>query len=288
VSDDSLNPIIIVGAGRSGTKMLRSIIDSHPDVVCFPKEINYVWRHGNSILNTDELKREHARFEVIRYIRSRFEKLRSKSKSQIIAEKTCANSLRVDFVHTVFPQPRIIHLIRDGRAVAESARRCWKARPQIRYLLEKARYVPPRDIPYYGFRYLRYQFGRFNRHDTRQTSWGPRFAHLDNLVKQRTLIEICGIQWKVCVQTAESAMGNLPAEQAISMRYEDIVGSPLSTMGKLFDQLKLAFTPECQDYVRRAVTADHLNKWQRDLSGRDMQMLMPHIEDELLLHGYEI
>jgi hypothetical protein len=268
--------------------MLRSIIDSHPDVVCFPREINYVWRHGNTTLNTDELKPEHARFEVIRYIRGRFEKLRSKSNSQIIAEKTCANSLRVDFVHTVFPEARIIHLIRDGRAVAESARRCWKARPEIRYLLEKARYVPPRDIPYYGFRYLRYQFGRLTMHDTMQSSWGPRFAGLDELVKEKELIEVCGIQWKVCLEAAESAMRQLPSDQAITLRYEDIVDSPLSTMGELFDQLKLAFTPECQDYVKSSLTADHLNKWQRDLSRRDMQMLMPHIEDELLLHGYEI
>ena len=281
-------PIIIVGAGRSGTKMLRSILTAHPDVVCFPREINYIWRYGNTNADTDELKPEHARPEVIQYIRNKFSKFSMKRNSAIIVEKTCANSLRVDFVHTIFPKAHIIHLVRDGRAVAESARRCWKARPQIRYLLEKACHVPIRDIPYYGSRYLRYQLGRLNMGDAKQSSWGPRFAQLDELVKEKTLIEVCGIQWKVCVQAAESAMKDLPPDQTITLRYEDIIDSSLSTIGRLFEKINLAFTPECQAYVMRTVTAENVNKWQHDLSEQDMRMLMPHIENELLQHGYEI
>ena len=283
-----MKPMIIVGAGRSGTKMLRSILTAHPDVECFPREINYIWRYGNTNADTDELKPEHARPEVIQYIRNQFSKLSKKRNSEIIVEKTCANSLRVDFVHTIFPKAHIIHLVRDGRAVAESARRCWKARPQIRYLLEKARHVPIRDIPYYGSRYLRYQLGRLNMGDAKQSSWGPRFARLDELVKEKTLIEVCGIQWKVCVQAAESAMKDLPSDQTITLRYEDIINSSLATIGRLFEKIKLPFTPECQAYARRTVTEEHLNKWQHDLSGQDMRMLMPHIENELLRHGYEI
>ena len=288
MSYDSLSPIIIVGAGRSGTKMLRAVLTSHPDVVCFPTEINYIWRYGNAKLDTDELTPKHARPEVVRYIRCQFNKLSKKFHSGIIVEKTCANSLRVDFVHTILPKARIVHLVRDGRAVAESARRCWKGQPSVNYLLKKACWVPPRDIPYYAFRYIRYQLGRFSRHDTKQKSWGPRFAGLDELVKEKTLIEVCGIQWKVCVQAAESAMKDLPSDQTITLRYEDIIDSSLSTIGRLFEKIKLPFTPECQAYVRRTVTAENVNKWQHDLSGQDMLMLMQHIENELLQHGYEI
>jgi hypothetical protein len=264
------------------------MLTAHPDVVCFPREINYIWRYGNANADTDELKPEHARPEVIRYIRNQFSKLGNKHNSKIIVEKTCANSLRVDFVHTIFPKAKIIHLIRDGRAVAESARRCWKARPKFRYLLEKARYVPIRDIPYYGSRYLRYQLGHLNMGDAKQFSWGPRFAQLDELVKERTLIEVCGIQWKICVQAAESAMIDLPPDQTITLRYEDIIISSLSTIGGLFEKINLPFTPECQAYVKRTVTEEHINKWRHDLSGQDMRMLIPHIAKELVKHGYKI
>jgi len=287
MNGSSVRPIIIVGAGRSGTKMLRTSLALHPAIRCFPKEINYIWRYGNATLNTDELKPEQARPEVIHYIHSRFNKLSGRNNRNVV-EKTCANSLRVDFVRTIFPDARIIHLVRDGRAVAESARRCWKGQPSVNYLLKKACWVPPRDIPYYAFRYIRYQLGRFSRHDTKQKSWGPRFAGLDELVKEKTLIEVCGIQWKVCVQAAESAMKDLPSDQTITLRYEDIIDSSLSTIGRLFEKINLAFTPECQAYVMRTVTAENVNKWQHDLSEQDMRMLMPHIENELLQHGYEI
>jgi hypothetical protein len=124
--------------------------------------------------------------------------------------------------------------------------------------------------------------------DAKQSSWGPRFARLDELVKEKTLIEVCGIQWKVCVQAAESAMKDLPSDQTITLRYEDIIDSSLSSIGGLFEKINLAFTSECQAYVRRTVTEEHLNKWRHKLSGQDMRMLMPHIENELLQHGYEI
>lgn len=287
MNGSSIHPIIIVGAGRSGTKMLRESLALHPALRCFPKEINYIWRYGNATLNTDELKPEHARPEVIHYIHSRFNKLSGRNNRNVV-EKTCANSLRVDFVHTIFPDARIVHLVRDGRAVAESALRCWKGRPSGRYLLKKARWVPPRDIPYYAYRYIRYQLGRFNRHDTKQKSWGPRFAGLDEFVKEKMLIEICGIQWKVCVQAAENAMRKLPSDQAIKIRYEDIVDSPISTLGRLFDKINLSFTSECQDYLRQNISASNLDKWKDKLSQEDLILLLPHIETELQQHGYEI
>ena len=125
-------PIIIVAAGRSGSKLLRGILASHWDAICFPREINYIWRHGNLDFPTDELQPENARPEVVQYIRKRFDKVRSGQGKQRVIEKTCANSLRVDFVHTIFPEAYFVHLVRDGRAVAESARRRWRARCRTR------------------------------------------------------------------------------------------------------------------------------------------------------------
>ena len=83
-------------------------------------------------------------------------------------------------------------------------------------------------------------------------------------------------------------MKDLPSDQTITLRYEDIINSSLPTIGRLFDKINLPFTPECQAYVKSTVTEEHLNKWQHDLSGQDMRMLMPHIESELLQHEYEI
>jgi hypothetical protein len=111
---------------------------------------------------------------------------------------------------------------------------------------------------------------------------------LDDLVREKSLVEVCGIQWKVCVQAAESALRQLPSTQAITARYEDIVESPLSTLEKLFDKLNLTFTGKCQDYAMQIIIRSNLNKWKDNLSEEDLNLLLPHIEIELKQHGYEI
>jgi hypothetical protein len=286
--DLSCVPIIIVGAGRSGTKMLRSILSSHSEIVSFPREINYIWRHGNATYPTDELRIEHARPEVIHYIRKHFRVLSERHQGARVVEKTCANALRVDFVHAIFPEAHIIHLVRDGRAVAESTRRRWTARPELRYIWEKARWLPWSDIPYYALRYLRYQLGRVHSDHGAGSSWGPRFSGIDGWVREKALIEVCGQQWKACVQAVTAAFTRLPPDQVTTLRYEDLVAAPVEVTERLFDRLDLTFTDESKRYVEHEVRSDYVNKWRSQLTERDLDLLMPHIKVELLRQGYEI
>jgi hypothetical protein len=281
-------PIIVVAAGRSGSKLLRGILASHPEAVCFPREINYIWRHGNLDYPTDELRPEHARPEVVQYVRKRFDNIRSNSGNLWVVEKTCANSLRVDFVHAIFPEAYFVHLVRDGRAVAESARRRWQARPELSYLLEKLRWVPRGDIPFYALRYLRYQWGRWNRTDRAQASWGPRFSGLDRLVAGKPLIEVCGLQWQACVRGASTALEQLPERQTITVRYEDLVNDPVGISEKVFDAVGLSFGSESQTYVEENVRQDFANTWQARLAEEDLGLLLPHLESDLRYFGYEI
>lgn len=282
-----LPPIIIVASGRSGTKMLRGILDSHPHVKCFPREINYIWRHGNCGYPTDELLPEHARPEVVQYIRKRFEALGRGGRDVRVLEKTCSNSLRIGFVHTVFPEAFFVHLIRDGRAVAESARRNWLGHHSLGYLLEKARWVPPVDVPYYALRYFRYQTARFRSPVHAHGSWGPRFVGLDKLVAERSMIEVCGLQWKTCVQRATAALKYVPPDQTVTVRYEDLVRDPVAQSRKIFEAVGLTFAPECERHVVRELHQSNLRKWHDVLTEEDLRLLMPHIGDVLQGLGYD-
>lgn len=280
-------PIILTGAGRSGTKLLRRILARSPETAVFPREINYIWRHGNIDFPTDELTPEHARPEVRAFIREQFVKLSRRQGGRRVVEKTCANTLRLDFVHAVFPEAVIVHLIRDGRAVTESARRRWQARPDPGYLLEKLRWVPVTDIPYYGLRYLRYQLGRL-RGTTggAQSSWGPRFAGLDRLVAEKELVEVCAIQWQRCVRAAEASLERLPAEQTLTVRYEDLVADPAAVARCVYERAGLPFSEACAAFARETVHGGNLEKWRQRLSERELALLLPHIESELRRHGY--
>jgi hypothetical protein len=274
-------PIIIVGAGRSGTKLLRGVLGQHPSLIAFPREINYIWRYKNARCPTDELSAEQATPAVVKYITRRIEQFSAANGSRRVVEKTCANSLRMDFVNAVFPNAQFIHIVRDGRAVAESARRRWLASLDTGYLLEKMQWVPVVDLPYYGLRYLTFQMHRLFSAEKSQGSWGPRFTGLDELVKRFSLIEVCGIQWKACVEAAESASRWLGPERVRTIRYEDLIRDSFKELGQIFEWLRLDFVPNCQTFACQQITSEHTDKWQNVLTNYEQEILLPHIRSTL-------
>ena len=148
--------LVIVGAPRSGTNILRDVLTRVPGLATWPcDEINYVWRYGNRDRPDDELPASAATPSVRRYIRRRFTWVRRRSGSPVVVEKTCATSLRVPFVDAVLPDARYVFIHRDGIDAAASAVQRWNARLDLAYLARKARFVPPSDLPHYARRFLR-------------------------------------------------------------------------------------------------------------------------------------
>src|SRR5688500_17198900 len=130
--------IIIIGAPRSGTNMLRDLLTSLPLVGTWPcDEINAIWRHGNVGYPTDELPPALARPAVRDYIRKAFDRLAQREHLDFVVEKTCANSLRVPFVNAVVPDASYIQIVRNGRDAAASAVSRWTAPFDARYTLRK-------------------------------------------------------------------------------------------------------------------------------------------------------
>lgn len=65
----NFQPVIIIGAGRSGTNMVPDLLTAFPACATWPcDEINYIWRYGNAGFPTDELTAEHARPSVVRIL----------------------------------------------------------------------------------------------------------------------------------------------------------------------------------------------------------------------------
>ena len=86
----SYKKIIIIGAPRSGTNMLRDLLCNIDGVGTWPcDEINYIWKHGNIGSLTDELSPVMATTSVIKYIRNQFNKFAHKEKLGFVVEKTC-------------------------------------------------------------------------------------------------------------------------------------------------------------------------------------------------------
>ena len=281
------SPIIIIGAGRSGTKVLRNMICTHPDLVTWPcDEINPIWRYGHANYPTDELEPEHATEKVKDYIRSQFGYILDKYNGSRVVEKTCANSLRVEYVYEIFPNAQFIHLIRDGRDVAESARRRWTGDVELSYILKKGRWIPFSELPYYIYHFFTNRIKRLLDERDQLKTWGPRFEGIDELAKSKSLIEVCGIQWRQSVTAARRGFEEIPSSQVFNIHYETLAQSPVESFSELFRFLDLELGDDLKLEVENTVTDENIGKGVRKLSKEELEKLMPHIEATLREEGY--
>lgn len=60
---------------------------------------------------------------TVRALRRRFERIRRGAGAEVLVTKRTANNRRLRALETIFPRARFIHVIRDGREVADSLRR---------------------------------------------------------------------------------------------------------------------------------------------------------------------
>ncbi len=275
-------PLIIIGAPRSGTNILRDVLTLLPGLSTWPcDEINYIWRHGNIRYPSDEFTPEMARPEVIKYIRKSFEWVASKYKSQIVVEKTCANSLRLSFVERVVPEARYIFIRRNGLDVIGSAKKRWKADLDIPYLARKARFVPILDLPYYAGRYVANRLHRLLSTDKRLALWGPKLDGMEKILNKYSLDEICALQWKRCLDKAAEDLNKIPKDRWIEIGYEDFVTHPEKQLQKLLGSLNIDYDDQCLQAAISKVSPGYIGRGRSTLSEEEITRVMPFIKDSL-------
>lgn len=264
--------VFIIGAGRSGTNMLRDTLTKINRVNTWPcDEINYIWRHYNISHPNDEFTREMASDRVKKYIHNQFDKMAAETDTSHLVEKTCANSLRVDFVHEVFPNARFIHIIRDGRDVIKSAKKRWTASFEPSYISKKVKFVPKSDLPYYGFRYLSNRVYKIFSKEKRLASWGPNFKELDDILKQDyTLEEVCAYQWKACVGRASDSFNSIPDSQVYKVHYEDLTANPVEVMKDICDFLNIDYTEEVITDITHEINYRSVGKGLKKLEEKQL------------------
>lgn len=261
------DPVIVVGAGRSGTNLVRDIICAFPGYATWPcDEINYIWRHGNRAAPTDELTPADARPDVVAYIRRKFDAQRRRAHGAVVVEKTCATTLRVGFAHRIFPAARFVVVIRDGRDVAASARGRWTAPLAPDYLARKARFVPPSDFAYYAGRWLWSYAARHWTAEHRASTWGPRFHGMSDAVRSRPLVEVCALQWAHCVCMADQQLADYVAPVAVHrLSYEDLVQNPGVELDRLAAFLQVGDVKP----PAPAVDVSRVGQWRRTLTASE-------------------
>ena len=265
-------PIFVIGAPRSGTNIFYRTFARHPDLAWVsnitkkmpsslwltrilmmfrndhrPTEANNVWQ--KFARNDDEsLGRDDVTAASRKYLHKVLQNnLRIFNKPRFV-NKCPGNSVRIEFLKEIFPDAIFLHIIRDGRAAAYSI--------------------------------MRSRLG----HDG--TYWSVKPAGWQALLKL-PLIDACALQWKMTVEATLQSAKNLPPEQYMEVRYEELVARPAD----IFEQVGKKCDLVWQKDFLKTITAgmDNRNfKWQTELPEADKNTLNGLLGEFMRKLGYEV
>jgi hypothetical protein len=267
-------PIFIIGAPRSGTSLLYSILRRSSHLANWPGEAHEVWEadyhpalrgwDSNQLTAADLTPQAAAR------IRRRFF-LAVGSKRRLL-DKTPRNSLRVPFVEALFPDATYVFLKRDGRDNTNSLINAWRTPRYRTYRLPQPHSIPGVDPNWWKF--VLYPGWR---EDTR----GP-------------LELVCAQQWVASNRGALDASRTLTPGNWVELRYEDLVDRPEPEIGRILDALDLPFEDAMRDKARsiastpiNVVTAPEPGKWRKE-NPNEIESVLWLLEPVMRELGYEV
>lgn len=277
----------IVAAPRSGTKILRDTLNTHPQIEATQTPWEELWSTGMEEAPDDEFDPDQLSDDVRDRIRGEFEQTAHDHK--IFIEKNVRHSLRIPYVKAVFPEARFIHIIRDARdEVTSNVEHKKNPIDWSYYLSSKALEISPVDMVKYsarlGWKTLKRLFGGSDE----VAIWGPRFEGFQEAIRNHSPLEISARQWNRCVGKAHRDGGELGGEQYVECHYEELMTSPEEVLPGLADFLGLEDAEPMVKFGRREFRTDRIGRWKSELT-EDQLDTVESITGELMAElGYQL
>ena len=265
-------PIFVVGVPRSGTTLLRVLLDSHSDILALPETPWLTGAYGRDpslremlrglsegpfgmVQNVAGVEAEDVLAAGRQFLESLFAPVLAKRGKRVLAFKTPADIRHLDFLTRLAPGGSYIHITRDGRDVALSQ------------VAKKGSFF--KDLR----EYRRLSFGNAFR---RWVDWEQR---------ARDIFAREGVR-------------------VIRLRYEDLVTEPRRELKRIMDFLSLPFEETMLNYASmnhdlpaweagstdvaqsEAVSAASVGKWRRIRMTTDMLCTLMRYDPVLVEFGY--
>jgi hypothetical protein len=303
---ENLAVAMIIGAPRSGTSILGSILDHHPSISTWV-EPYYIWDHHFRDAIHDERDANDASDDIRRWIRRAFLSYRDNQNVEWIIDKSPRNCLKIPFVHKIFPNARYIFLLRDGRDTILSISHQWKIKRSI-FAKDKVskqwrdrlaiyrRWLKRRPTWQFRIQSLFFEFGPWRHwikgkflNDIRwvgRFGWGPRFKGWQNVIDRVTPLEFNAYQWNHCVKKMLNSMNLIPEYKKVVIKYEDLIGNPINVIERILGLINLNI-PEGFINKIPPIKSDNYNKWREAFSSTELKRIGPIIGQTMKEMGYE-
>jgi hypothetical protein len=165
---------------------------------------------------------------------------------------------RVGFIRAAFPRARIVHVVRDGRAVANSWLQMswWDG------------YQGPDH----------WRFGPLAPHH--RAEWEAA---------GRSHVVLAGIAWKMLLDAFDAARAEVPEGDWLELRYEDVLDAPDESFARILEVCRLDMHPDLHAYLAsHAPRTGRRASFTRDLDRDALEQLDASLAAHLAARGYDV
>lgn len=283
-------PIIIFGSGRCGTTIFHRMFSQHPGVawlsdVCerhpgrpelngrlmqaleytilnkrlrklySPNECYSFWEHHCRGFRDPcrDLMPADVTVNSKHNIQNAMSLLTTDKKNRLLAKIT--GWPRLGFLSEIFPDAKFIHIIRDGRAVANS-------------LLN-----------------MGWWLGWTGPENWR---WGPLSAayHDEWFKYDQSFVALAAIQWKILMDATENAKKFIDEANLLEIKYENLCLEPVKQFKDIIEFSELPWVNEFDSALRTFKLHNANHKWERELNDIQKRDLNDVLKEHLIRYGY--
>jgi omega-hydroxy-beta-dihydromenaquinone-9 sulfotransferase len=287
---DIYKPIFIIGTGRCGSTIFQEIYAYHPQVAwlswlteLYPKNpgINGWFMHGIDvpIIGDFLIKRirpgepygfweynckgftrpfrDLTENDVTDNVKSNINKalkrMLTKNRSRLIMKIT--GWPRIRYLSEIFPDAKFIHILRDGRAVANS--------------LINVDFWNGWGGPY------AWDWGILNEEQTKKWEY-----------YNKSFIILAAMEWEILVNAVENLKKNCKHSQFLEIKYENLMSNPVNIFKEVIDFSELEWSNAFQQRIEKFKLKDMNYKWKENLTQMQKNMLNEYLQDYLKKYDY--
>jgi len=245
----------ILGHARSGTTLLMRLIRLHPEVHC-NYQAHFFTRRPllKSLVNTPEAEEwltrksnrwNHGRDLSPLVLRAAadiiMERDAVREGARVVGDKSPSSVIHgqaVRDLHAVYPDAKIVYIVRDGRDVIISER--------FRNFVEESKFLTPEDK----------RIIADLRHDPEPFEDGRRSIFTETFIRRKAG------DWANDLQETEDESNRLFGDNFYGLRYEDLLEHPFDEMKKVWAFLGVQADPALERVIANEMSSNPDEEWQ--------------------------